>query len=55
MWHVWRERRGAYRILVMTSDVQRPLRRSRDRWEDNIKTGLQEVGWPVPVAALSKA
>ena len=24
---------------------RRPLRRHRRRWEDNIKTYLQEVGW----------
>ena len=26
-------------------EVKRPLRRPRRRWEDNIKTDLQEVGW----------
>ena len=24
---------------------KRPLGRPRRRWEDNIKTGLQDVGW----------
>jgi hypothetical protein len=39
------ERRGAYRILVGRLEGRRPLRRPRRRWEDNIKTDLQEVGW----------
>jgi hypothetical protein len=29
---------------VGKSDGKRPLRRSRHRWEDNIKMDLQEVG-----------
>jgi hypothetical protein len=36
--------RGAYRILVGRPEGRRPLGRSRLRWEDNIKTDLQEVG-----------
>jgi hypothetical protein len=39
------EKRGAYRILVGRPEGRRPLGRSRRRWEDNIKMGLQEVGW----------
>jgi hypothetical protein len=39
------EKRGAYRILVGRPEVRRPLGRPRCRWEDNIKMGLQEVGW----------
>ena len=39
------ERRGLYRVLVGTPDGKRQLGRSRRRWEDNIKTHLQEVGW----------
>jgi hypothetical protein len=35
------ERRGVYRVLVVK--LGRPTR----RWEDNIKTDLQEVGWGV--------
>jgi hypothetical protein len=27
--------------------VKRPLRRSRDRWEDNIKMDLRKIGWEV--------
>jgi hypothetical protein len=39
------EKRRAYRILVGRPEGRRPLGRSRRRWEDNIKTDLQEVGW----------
>ena len=39
-----RERRGIYRDLVEKSEGKRPLRNPRRRWEDNIKTDLQEVG-----------
>jgi len=38
------ERRGVYRVLVGESDGKRPLGIPRRRWEDNIKTDLQEVG-----------
>ena len=38
------ERRGVYRILVGKPEGKRPLGRPKRRWEDNIKTGLQEVG-----------
>jgi hypothetical protein len=38
------ERRGLYRVLVGRSELMRPLGRPRRRWEDNIKTDLQEVG-----------
>jgi hypothetical protein len=34
------DRRGAYRVLVGT-----PLGRPKRRWEDNIKTDLQEIRW----------
>jgi hypothetical protein len=37
------ERRGVYRVLVCRLR-ERPLRRPRRRWEDNIKMDLQEVG-----------
>jgi hypothetical protein len=39
------EKRGAYQILVGRPEGRRPLGRPRCRWEDNIKTDLQEVGW----------
>jgi len=38
------ERRGVYRILVVKTEVKRPLGRPRRRWVDNIKMDLQEVG-----------
>jgi hypothetical protein len=38
------EGRGVYRILVGKPEGKRPMGRSRRRWEDNIKTDLQEVG-----------
>jgi hypothetical protein len=44
--HVARiDKRNAYRILVGELDRRRPLRRSRRRWEDNIKVDLREIGW----------
>jgi hypothetical protein len=44
--HVARMRkgRGVYRVLVGKPEERSPLRRPRHRWEDNIKTDLQEVG-----------
>jgi hypothetical protein len=39
------ERRNAYRILVGKSEENRPLGRTRGRWEDNIKMNLREIGW----------
>ena len=36
--------RNAYRVLVGRTEVQRPLGRSRRRWENNIKMDLEEVG-----------
>ena len=41
------ERRGVYRDLMCKAEGKRPLGRPRRRWEDNIKMGLQEVGWGV--------
>jgi hypothetical protein len=38
------EGRGVYRVLVGKPERKRPLRRSKLRWEDNIKMDLQEVG-----------
>jgi hypothetical protein len=37
------EERGVYRVLVGKPEGKRPLRRSKCRWEDNIKMELQEV------------
>jgi hypothetical protein len=39
------EKRGAYRILLGRPEGRRPLGRPRRRWEDNIKMGLQDLGW----------
>jgi len=41
---------GVYRVLVGKPEGNRPLERSRRKWEDNIKIDLQEVvcggiGW----------
>ena len=38
------EGRGVHKVLVGKPEGKRPLRRPRRRWEDNIKTDLQEVG-----------
>jgi len=39
------ERRGVYRVLMEKPEGKRPLGRPRSRREDNIKMGLQEVGY----------
>jgi len=39
------KRRGVYRFLVGKPEGRRPFGRPRNRWEDNIKMYLQEVGW----------
>ena len=36
--------RGAYRVLVGRNEGKKPLGRSRRRWENIIKTDLQEIG-----------
>jgi hypothetical protein len=41
------ENRNAYRVLMGKSEGNRPLRRPRCRWEDNIKMDLREIGWDV--------
>jgi hypothetical protein len=38
------ERRSEYGVLVEYPERRRPLGRPRQRWEDNIKMDLQEVG-----------
>jgi hypothetical protein len=39
------EVRGTYSILVRRPEGRRPLRRTRRRWEDNIKMELRETGF----------
>ena len=39
------ERGSVYRVLVGTSDGQRPLGRPWSRREYNIKTNFQELAW----------
>jgi hypothetical protein len=39
------EVRGAYNILVGRPEGRRPLGRHRNRWEDNIKIDLREIGF----------
>ena len=36
--------RGVHRVLIGKPEGKRPLGRPRGRWEDNIKTDVQEVG-----------
>jgi hypothetical protein len=38
------EGRGVYRVLIGRPKVERPLGRSRHRWEDNIKLDMREIG-----------
>jgi len=38
------ERRSVYSFLAGKSEVKRPLRKTRRRWEDDVKMDLQEVG-----------
>jgi hypothetical protein len=38
------ERRGICRVLVGKPEGKRPLGRPRRRWEDDIRTDLQDVG-----------
>jgi hypothetical protein len=44
MRHVEGKRRGACRVLVGKPEGKRPLRRTRLRWEDNMRMDLKEIG-----------
>jgi len=44
------DRRGAYRVLVVSPEGKRMLGRLRCRWEDNIEMNVQEIGWGNGVA-----
>jgi len=39
------EKRNACRVLVGKLERNGPFATSKRRWEDNIKNGVQEVGW----------
>jgi len=45
MWHVWRQIRGAYKVLVGRTEAKKPLGRTSGRWDYNIKLHLRQVGW----------
>jgi hypothetical protein len=36
---------NAYKILVIKPEGKRALRRTRHRWEDNIRMSLRGIGW----------
>jgi hypothetical protein len=38
------EKRTTYKLLVRKPEGKRPLGKPRDRWVDNIKMGLVEMG-----------
>jgi hypothetical protein len=40
-----REKRNTFKVLVGKLEGNRPLGRSRRRWEDNIKMDLSEIAW----------
>ena len=42
------ERRGSYRFLAVKPEVRRATGRAKHRWEDNIKTDLNEIVWEGP-------
>jgi hypothetical protein len=39
--------RIAQKILVRKRDGKRPLRRTRRRWEDNIRLDVREIVWEI--------
>jgi hypothetical protein len=39
------EKKNAYSLLMEKPEGQRPLRRPRRRWVDNIRMDLGELGW----------
>jgi hypothetical protein len=49
---VHRETRNAYKILVGKPDGKRPPGRPKQRWEDNIKMELGEIGLGVQTGLI---
>ena len=45
VWGSMGEKRGVYGVLVGKPEGKKLLERRKDRWEDNIKMDLEEVGW----------
>jgi hypothetical protein len=39
------EMRNSYKILVRKPEGERPIKRYRCRWEDNIRMDLREIRW----------
>jgi hypothetical protein len=39
------EKRNAYRIMVGKTRKTETTRKTRHRWEDNIRMDLREIGW----------
>jgi hypothetical protein len=39
------DKRNAFRVMMGKSERKRPVERPKDRWEDNIKMKLKEIGW----------
>jgi hypothetical protein len=48
------ERSGIYRVTVRKAEGKRPLVRPMRRWEDNIKMGIQEIGWGLGLVAMAQ-
>jgi hypothetical protein len=44
-WGVWQILQNAYTVLVGKPKQKRPPGTPRQRWEDNIKMDLKEMGW----------
>jgi len=45
MWHEWGIEEVRIGFLVLKAKGKRQLGKPRRRWEDNIKTGVQQIGW----------
>jgi hypothetical protein len=43
MWHIWGDRKGAYRVCGRVHRGKEPLGKCRCLWEGNIKMDLQEL------------